>query len=217
MLPKNFFARVPRLVAILLLAAVQAHAQTVITAWNFDARGTVAPPDNSPAPTTGSGRAVVLGMTNTYNGTTSTADADVTAQGGASTGAGSYSWRIRGSPGNGWSTQAPIGTQGAEFDASTVGYSNVVISFDAFFSTQAPAKMELEYTTNGSTWINASQLNYPPDPSFIVINTTVANEVDGTFFDNVNSELREAGSTGFRRVSARSRRWRIIRTLAFAL
>jgi hypothetical protein len=154
----------------------------VITDWDFDAAGAVAAPDNSPSPSTGSGTATTLGMNNSYNGTTSTASDDVLATAGASTGSGSYAWRIRGTPGNGYSSSAPIGSQGAEFDSSTAGYDDIAISFDVYFTTQAPAKIELEYTTDGTTWINASQLTYAANPAYILNNTTSANTVNGTYF-----------------------------------
>src|ERR1035437_4638201 len=71
-------------------------------------------------------------------------------------------WRVRGQgPGNGWNTQSPIGSQGAEFDVSTVNYSNILISFDMFFTSQSEAKMCVLYTTdNWTTTNNASTLSY---------------------------------------------------------
>lgn len=172
-----------------------AQAQTTITAWNFDGQ-TVAAPDNSPAPSTGVGSATVLGMANTYTFASGPASsspwADVTPTAGASTGAGSSAWRIRGGTtgagtGNsGWNTAAPIGTQGAEFDASTAGYNGINVSFDLYFTTAAPAKIELEYTLDGSTWNNAV-ISYSANPSLIANNTTSANTVIGTYFDNTTA------------------------------
>ena len=153
-----------------------------IAAWDFDILGTVVL-DNNPPATLGYGSASVLGMNNSYNGTTSTNSADVTAQAGASTGSGSYCWRIRGAPGNGWSTQAPIGTQGAEFDASTAGYSNIVVTFDIYFTTQAEAKMCVLYTTDGWATTNiANNLFYGAKPAYILTNSSSANTVMGTYF-----------------------------------
>jgi hypothetical protein len=103
---------------------IQCSSIDNIAAWDFDTLGAVNPPYNNPPATLGIGSASVLGMNNTYNSSNSTASADVLQQGGASTGNNSYCWRIRGAPANGWSSQAPIGTQGAEFDASTAGHCN---------------------------------------------------------------------------------------------
>ena len=68
-------------------------------------------------------------------------------------------WRIRGQAGsngaaNGWSSLAPIGTQGAVFAASTVGYTSISVQFDWYNTTQGEANLQLEYTNNGTTWIN---------------------------------------------------------------
>jgi len=166
-----------------------------IADWSFDLIGTKAAPYNSPAPTTGSGNAVVLGMTNNYTFSPaspySLAWADVTATGSPypSTGNDSYGWRVRGGTtgagtGNsGWNTQAPLGTQGAEFDVSTAGYSNIVCSFNLYFTTQAEAKMAVFYTTDGWASSNiANSIFYGANPSFITSNSADANEVIGNFF-----------------------------------
>ena len=149
------------LAALLLASFSAAEAQTTIAAWDFDTIGTEAVGYNTPAATTGSGTASVLGMSNSYNNTNSITGADVLATAGASTGSGSYAWRIRGNAaapngGNGWSSQAPIGSQGAEFDASTVGFNNIQVSFDVDTTAQAERNLMLEYTINGSTWLDAT-------------------------------------------------------------
>ena len=131
---------------------IQGATINIITDWDFDLIGTKASPYNNPAPTTGSGTAIPLGMANNYTfsgGTgaaynTSYTFCDITAQGGASTGANSFCWRVRGgysaagAPNSGWNSQAPIGTQGAEFDVDTTGYTNIICNFDIYFTTQAP-------------------------------------------------------------------------------
>jgi hypothetical protein len=137
-------------VATAIIAAATASQAQVIAGWDFDAGGTVAAPDNTPAATSGSGTASVLGMNNTYNSTTSTADADVLASAGASTGSGSYGWRVRGTPGNGWSSQAPIASQGAEFTPATgsSGYNSITVSVDIDTTAQAEGRLAIEYTLN---------------------------------------------------------------------
>src|SRR5208283_6087882 len=117
--------------AALLLAGAYAQAQT-IAAWTFENDAVAV--NNSPAPSTGAGTASSIGM-NIYptpNIGVTTDDvlvgksSDTGANGLANT---SQIWRVRAQAGssgaaNGWSSLAPIGTQGAVFDASTVGYNS---------------------------------------------------------------------------------------------
>jgi hypothetical protein len=175
--------KIVSIVSLLLASLAAAQAQvSPITAWSFEAGGTKAAPYNSPPPSTGSGTATVLGMNNTYNGTTAAANADVLATAGASTGSGSYGWRIRGTPGNGWSTQAPIGTQGAEFAASTVGFNNITVAFDINTTAQAEGNLAVFYTLDGSTWQNAT-LTSPGSGAGAALqnNTTSSSTVTGSY------------------------------------
>ena len=156
--------------AVSALAAAQSRATTVqsIALWdlsNFTDGQTVV--SNSPAPSFGVGTATALGMTNSYtytggaggNVTGSVATCDVTPQVGDVNAQNGLCWRVRGAgPGNGWNLAAPQYTQGAEFDASTVGHSNIVFNFDWFSTTQGVNKMQEQYTTDGSTWININPL-----------------------------------------------------------
>ena len=132
----------------------------------------------------------------------STNDADVLANGlpYSSTGAaGQDDWRLRGQPGNGWLSTQPIGSQGAEFDVSTVNYSNILVTFDAYFTTQGEARMCVLYTTNGWVTTNvANNLACSSYPEFIQTNTpSGASEsqgytpdiVNGTFFDQTIGSL----------------------------
>jgi len=154
-------------------AAASAHAVT-ITEWNFGSLSTVSP-DNTPAPTTGSGTASSLGMTNNYTyttggtvtGTGSVTGDDITndspsgTKNGSTLGNGDV-WRIRGVAGtgttgstnNGWNNSAPQYSQGAEFDVNTTGFSNIGLSFNWAATTQGIGNMQVQYTTDGSTWTN---------------------------------------------------------------
>jgi hypothetical protein len=170
----------------ILLAAACAQAQTTVTAWTFENDGP-AGFNPSPAASTGTGITTVLGMDNTY-GTPgpSTNVSDIFANDAIDSDPSSaFVWRIRGgastsTAANGWSSLAPIGTQGAEFDASTAGFSNIKISFDLETTKQAEANMEVEYTTDGINWVNAA-ITYATNPSLIKINNTSANTVMGTY------------------------------------
>ncbi len=171
-------------VAALVASITAAQSQNVITAWSFDAGGVAAAPYNSPAPTVGTGTASVLGMNNTYNSTTSSANADVLASTGASTGSGSFGWRIRGTPGNGWSSQAPIATQGAEFATSTIGYDTITISVDINTTAQAERNLAILYTLDATVgspvWVNAT-LTSAGSVGSLQNNSTSANTITGNF------------------------------------
>jgi hypothetical protein len=149
----------------------------VITQWTFPQ---VTPaPDNHPAPTVGSGVATVLGMDNNYTfsgNNTITGTGTFTFTGPSSAGSVAWAditdtpgdpngfanaWRVRGPSnnlgdphGNGWALQAPQYTQGAQFSASTAGFSGIKFIFDWFTTTQGVKNMQEQYTVNGTTWIN---------------------------------------------------------------
>src|ERR1017187_9283134 len=134
-----------------LLIQINTQAQT-ITAWTFDSLAIGQ--NQSPAPSTGLGLATPLGMSNTYNGIANqtTNFCDVLSDPGSSGGVAN-AWRVRGgfngaNPPNGWSTNAPIASQGAEFDVSTAGLTtNIVITFDIHTTAQIEANLAVLYTT----------------------------------------------------------------------
>jgi len=156
--------------ATVIGGAAIASAQTNIARWNFTS--TVAAPYNSPTATTDLTSAFLtqLGMTNNYTNSAgivgSQASCDVLLTGGdvnpLSTG---YTWRVRGNGnlasgaagGNGWSLSAPQYTQGLEMDVSTTGYSNIIVSFDVFSTTQGIADLQVQYNANignSAGWTN---------------------------------------------------------------
>jgi len=146
------------LAALAMTAGFPAQA-TTITQWSFSA--TVAAPDNSPAPTTGTGTATTLGMTNSYNGGNTASDDVTKTTGTANTSFNEYTWRIRGAQtptgNNGWANAAPEYSQGIELDASTAGYQNISFSFDWYSTTQGIRDLQFQYNTNinnASGWTN---------------------------------------------------------------
>ena len=176
----------------------------------------------SPTPTTGSGTAASLGMTNSYNvnvgGTgaqpASVDTSDITNSTPLSTDPSpqpngtNNEWRIRGGNGtvsngptgtpapatsNGWSSFAPIGTQGAQFLASTVGYTGVQVSFDWSPTKQGEANLQVMYTLNSSaatpTYLNVPAALFITLPSTVTANTntTSANTVMGGYITTTNS------------------------------
>jgi len=152
---------------LFVIAGTGPASAGIITQWTFENQPiTGAPPyNNSPTPSTGSGTAIVLGMTNNY-GTpeASVASSDILSDPGSSDPASQQAWRIRGqgltdsTPANGWSTLAPQYTQGAEFDVSTVGFTGIQISFDWQPTNRGVEDIELQYNSNIANpagWINA--------------------------------------------------------------
>jgi hypothetical protein len=178
---------------------VQGVSFDVVTEWTFESEGTAGYVP-SPAPEFGLGTALSIGFDNSYHysdGSVGSTNAPDTLQNGipfsSSGSSGQNVWRVRGAGGpdkghNGWNTAAPIGTQGAEFDVSTVNYSDVMVSFDMFSTSQGEAKMCVEYTTDGwATTHNAGNLYYAANPTFIVTNspsdpTYSPDTVTGTYF-----------------------------------
>ena len=143
-------------IAVLASAACTCAQADIVTDWNFGLVTAVSP-DNNPSPTTGSGTASSLGMTNSYTytkngsnvGTGSvtlddvTNDSPVGTADGSTIGNGNV-WRVRGVAGtgttgsanNGWNNSAPQYSQGAEFDVNTTGFSNIGLSFNWAATTQ---------------------------------------------------------------------------------
>ena len=114
---------------------------------------------------------------------------DILSQGGASTGPNSLCWRVRGgqtgagAPNSGWNSAAPLFTQGAEYHVSTAGYTNIICYFDIYFTTQAPDKFTVLYTTDGWTTTNlANSLFYGATPAYIHTNASDPNLVNGNYF-----------------------------------
>jgi len=196
-------------VAVALLIQTKGQAQT-ITAWTFENNAIGG--NNSPSPTTGSGTASALGM-GVYPTPNVGTNSDDVIQGVASdSGANSVTnltqiWRVRaqGSPAaNGWSSLAPIGTQGAQFAVSTLGYTNVAVSFDWYATTQGEANMQLQYTTDGTTWNNVKLTLGGSDGGLLLSNNTAsANTVNGWFVsDSISNGVAGAGQDWFTGLTA---------------
>lgn len=134
--------------ATLTLAAAYAPAEaSVITDWAFDGLP-ITSTDNTPAPTsdtTGSASASIIGMNGGPEG-------DITNESGAP--GNTNVWRVRGTGTNGWLTTAAQYTQGAQFLVSTAGQTGISLSFDMAASNNGIEGLEVQYTTDGSNWIN---------------------------------------------------------------
>ena len=182
-----------------------------VASWPFD-NITAAKHINKPLPAISNNLAVAtcIGfgtpanplISSTFTPNNSTNDADVTSASPgpySSTGAaGPNVWRLRGQPGNGWLSTQPIGSQGAEIDVSTVNYSNILVTFDLYYTTQGEARMCVLYTTDGWASTNTAILACSSHPTLIQTNTPdYASEsqgytpdiVNGVFIDNTIGSL----------------------------
>jgi len=175
--------------ALIALSLGVAQAGT-ITAWTFENNAIAV--NNSPSPSTGSGTAASIGMATYATPNIGVTTDDVVAGAAGDTGSNGVAdltqiWRIRAQAGaagaaNGWSSAAPIGTQGAVFAASTVGYNNISVSFDWYATTQGEGKLQLQYTTDGTTWHNVPLTLSSSDSGLtLMTNSTSANTVMGAY------------------------------------
>ncbi len=118
------------------------------------------------------------------------------ADGGSSDGATTFIWRIRGT--NGWNSGAAIGSQGAQFLTSTHGFSAISLQFDAYSTTAGEGKLQVEYTIDGSTWLNASNLSLGSASSSntaIATNSSSPNTVTGSYFVFTGAQAWHNGLT----------------------
>jgi len=177
-------------IAALIAASVSMAQADVIAAWTFENNAIAI--NNNPAPSTGSGTATSLGMATYATPSVGVTTDDVLLGVTGDTGVNgiadtSQIWRVRaqaaagGGAANGWSSTAPIGTQGVMFAVSTVGYSNITVSFDWYATNQGEANLQLQYTTDGSTWHNVAVNPGSNTGVALLNNTTSANTVKGSY------------------------------------
>ena len=186
-----------------------ADAQTVttITGWNFNNDAVAV--NTSPAASVGTGTASTLGMNSAYNGAQTEDISDINTSTPLSTDPGTggvnTQWRIRaGDPTtgansattNGWSSNAPVGSQGAQFLASTAGFSNIQVSFDWSPTTQGEGKLQLQYTLNGTTFVNVPAALFTVSGGTMTLtNTTSANTVMGGYLQATSTTAYMNGIT----------------------
>ena len=189
--------------ALLFALPSLSKAQSTIAQWSFENLAiTNYSPDPLPSVDNSKGAVSVqsFGMDIYNTPALGTNDPDVLA--GKASDAGnntivnlSHQWRVRGQvAGNGWSSQAPVGTQGAQFSADTTGYRNISVAFDWYVTTQGEANMQVQYTDDGINWTNLP-VSLPSAPGadggLVLVNNTAAsdaNSVQGYFLcDNVKT------------------------------
>jgi uncharacterized protein (TIGR03437 family) len=177
--------------ALLSAAALPVAEADVIAAWTFENNAIAV--NNNPAPSTGSGTATSIGMATYPTPNVGVTTDDVLAGSSGDTGVNGFAdtsqiWRVRAqaAPGdgaaNGWSSAAPIGTQGVMFAVNTIGYTNITVSFDWYATNQGEANLQLQYTTDGSTWKSvALQPSGSISGLAFLTNTTFPNTVKGSY------------------------------------
>lgn len=151
------------------------YQQGMLALWDFDGSqftNTAVNPTSilNPTPFIGSGTAMAVGNcydpgTSPFSGATDPNDV------GYDPSAGAYVFTPYGfdqpSPNFSWGTEnypAVTGTNkanGVQFNVSTVGARNINISYDSRVSSTASDYERLQYTTNGTTWID-----YPASSTF---------------------------------------------------
>jgi hypothetical protein len=188
---------------------------TVITAWTFENDAIAV--NNSPAPSTGTGVASSIGMATYATPNVGVTTDDVLLGKSSDTGANlvadkTNTWRVRAQAGsngaaNGWSSLAPIATQGAVFAVNPGAVTSVAISFDWYATTQGEANLELEYTTNGTDFINVPLTLSGSDTGLVVMtgNAIDTNTTPGSYVsDNILNpgEALTAGQDWFTDLTA---------------
>jgi hypothetical protein len=198
--------------AIGTVALASACNATTITAWTFENNSVAV--NNNPAPSTGSGTASSIGMDGTPTPNPGVTTDDVLVGKGSDTGANgnantSQTWRVRaqqsGSNGaaNGWYSNAAIGTQGAVFASSTVGYNSINVGFDWYATTQGEANLQLRYTNDitaaNPTWTNVPVTLGAQDTGLAAVtNSSSPNTVMGSYLrDNLLTNGSSAGQDWF--------------------
>ncbi len=166
------------LVAALAAAPLAAQADT-LALWNFNS--TV--PDNSTSsgstlPAVGSGTASLVG------GVTSP---------GFNSGAGSSDPET--SDDSGWQTTtyaaqgAGNKTRGVQFSVSTLGFENIVFSYDLRHSNTSSRYEAVQYTLNGSNWVDAATFDGNAGDTWFNLRTLDLSSVTGAN-DNTSFALR---------------------------
>jgi hypothetical protein len=184
--------RLGLIVGLLTLMAAPGYS-AVITQWAFENPPNPIAVNNSPAPSAGAGTASSIGMdvypTPNIGVTTDDVLNGVAGDTGGNGNADlSQIWRVRaqaapgGGAANGWSSLAPIGTQGAVFAASTKGFNAINVSFDWYATNQGEANLQLRYTNDGTTFTNVPiTLNASDAGLAALVNVLSPNTVIGSY------------------------------------
>jgi hypothetical protein len=158
-----------------LLAFSFSNAQ--IALWNYDP---LVGANASPTPNTGSGSSSIVG-------TAQPADNSFQGKIAAGCGAidsGNFSWSFTGiDPGS--STE----TNGVQYNVSTAGYKTIIFKWQMRCSNTAPNTVRLQYTTNGSTWVNGDLNVLSGTPCSGVINANGTYTISSINFVEISADF----------------------------
>jgi Big-like domain-containing protein len=163
----NVYGAVTSSVASLLSVT---NSQAMLAFWDFDGSqftNTAVNPnsENNPVPLIGNGTALPVGSTflpgtSPFSGSTDANDvAGVFTPYGFPQLAPNFSWGTSSYPANPATGSNKL--NGVQFNVSTVGAKNIIVNYDSRVSATASEYERLQYTTNGTTWID-----YPSSSSF---------------------------------------------------
>jgi hypothetical protein len=126
---KHFFT----VAALAAAAALPAHADT-LALWDFN--------DNDITVDVGAGTATLLGTTGSFSSGAGSTDPAPSAD---------QAWSSTGYPAQGTGDK----TEGVQFMLSTVGYDSIMLSFDNRQSNTASKYLQVQYTLDGSSFVDA--------------------------------------------------------------
>ncbi len=153
----NSFSSVKSSVASLISVANSA----TLAFWNFNQ--TNFPSNvNSPFPWFGAGTAFAVGSCNLPGTSPFSGSVDPIDGPGFGLGTTNFSWGTSSYPASGSNK-----LNGVQFNVSTVGAKNITVTYDSRVSATASDYERLQYTTDGSTWID-----YPASSTFGGVGTT---------------------------------------------
>jgi len=139
-----------KLFALVALAGIAAVANAdIITQWNFNST----PSDNSSAtgtldPNIGAGTASLVGTTGAF-GSGDANGGSTDPEGGSPT--NDSGWQITGFAAQGQDS----GNRGVQFQVSTLGYTNIIVTFDQRHSNTSSRFYDGQYTVDGTNWVTA--------------------------------------------------------------
>lgn len=121
--------------ALAVSAALPAQASSILTQWNFNA--------NNLTPSVGSGTASSVGTTSAFSSGNGSSDPAASPD---------QAWSSSGYPAQGTGNKS----EGVQFLVSTAGMTGVSFSFDHRHSGTSSRFIQVQYTTNGTTFVDAA-------------------------------------------------------------
>jgi MYXO-CTERM domain-containing protein len=121
-----------------------------ITQWNFngDSATTIPGGTSAPTPSVGSGTASLIGGT---TGSFASGASNSGSSDPVTTNPPNFAWGTTAYP----AASTGDKTAGTQYLVSTVGYEDIVVSYDLRHSNTSSRYEQVQYTTNGTTWIDA--------------------------------------------------------------